>query len=145
MTAPSLLAMGAAAVAMLSASGAEAQQPHMIGGGPRSPPPGSPGRFHGGGFHGGQGFFFPFYFEREVPVIVEREVVREVPVVVEPPPPPPPPRKPYRIGASYASLPGGCMKSIEDGGRSTFYLCSGDWYQQVGSGSGATYKAVARR
>ena len=68
--------------------------------------------------------------------VIEREVVREVPVAVEPPQPPPEPRKPYVIGASYASLPAGCMKMIYEG--ESFYLCSGEWYRQDGS----QYKAV---
>ena len=96
---------------------------------------------HGGGF-GHQGFFIPYFVERQAPVIIEREVVREVPVVVEPPPPPPPPREPYVIGKSYASLPGGCMKMIEGG--ASYYLCSGEWYRQVGSSRAATYKAIAQ-
>lgn len=80
--------------------------------------------------------------ERET--IIEREVAppdkpAEKPVTPEPPPPP---RKPYVIGASYRSLPGGCMKLIERG--ASYYLCSGEWYRQVGSGSGAQYKAVAK-
>ena len=95
---------------------------------------------HGG--HGFRGIGGVWIVEREVPVIVEREVVREVPVPV-PAEPPPPPRKPYVIGNSYASLPGGCMKLIEEG--VSYYYCSGEWYRQVGSGSAATYKAVARR
>ena len=70
--------------------------------------------------------------------IIEREVVHEVVREVPAPPsePPPPPRKPYVIGASYASLPGGCMKMVEAGG--TFFYCSGEWYRQVGGG----YRAV---
>ncbi len=93
--------------------------------------------------------------EREVPVIVEREVVREV---VTPPPTPvsgsdrlgdgPLPgtpqgegskRKPYAIGSSYASLPGGCMKMIDEG--VSFYYCGGgEWYKQAGK----LYRAVAK-
>ena len=134
MKAPHLLAsVGAvAAMSIVAASGAEAQ---YLG-----PPP--PSSFPGhGGMHGTRGFYYPFVFvEQQPPVIIQREVVREVPVVVQPPPPPPPPRKPYKIGASYSTLPGGCMKMIEDG--ASFYLCSGEWYRQVGSGSAPTYKAV---
>jgi len=146
MKALSLLVAGVAtAVAM--ASTAEAQQRSM-GGAPRGPTlanhAGMHAGMHGGmhgGLHGGQGVFIPYYVERE-PVIIEREVVREVPVVVEPPPPPPPPREPYVIGKSYASLPGGCMKMIED--AASYYLCSGEWYRQVGSGSAARYKAIVQ-
>ena len=123
------------ALLALAATAAQAQQ-GAISGAPR----GLPGGSHGG-MHGHRGVFFPVYFERD-PVVIEREVVREVPVVVEPPPPPPKPREPYVVGKSYASLPGGCMKMIQDG--ASYYLCSGEWYQQVGSGSAATYKAVAQ-
>ena len=52
-------------------------------------------------------------------------------------------RKPYVVGSSYASLPGGCMKLIEEG--VSFYYCSGEWYRQVGDGRSVSYKAVARR
>ena len=95
-------------------------------------------------FHGGFGGVF--IVEREVPVIVEREVVREaagslrgtdtdVPIAL--------PRKPYVIGSTYASLPPqGCMKLIEDG--ASYYFCSGEWYRQLGAGRGAKYRAVAR-
>ena len=102
------------------------------------------GRHHG--FHGGFGNVW--VVEREVPVYIE-----------VPTPAPPPPadansgtlnrdvpeiaRKPYVIGASYASLPGGCMKMIEEG--VSFYYCSGEWYRQVGEGRSASYRAVARR
>ena len=137
MKAPHLLAVGAAAAAMIfAASGAEAQQ--RSGGGMRNPLPA-----HGGNMHGRHRVFLPFFYvERDGPLIIEREVVREVPVVVEPKPPPPPPREPYAIGKSYSSLPGGCMKMIEDG--VSYYLCSGEWYRQVGSGSAVKYKAVAK-
>jgi hypothetical protein len=137
MKAPHFLAVGAAAAAMIfAASGAEAQQ-RPIGGGMRNPLPAN-----GSGMHDRHRFFLPFFYvEREGPVIIEREVVREVPVVVEPPSPPPP-REPYVIGKTYASLPSGCMKLIEDG--ASYYLCSGEWYRQVGSGSAVKYKAVAK-
>ena len=97
-----------------------------------------------GGDHGFRGIGGVWIVEREVPVYIEKEVVREVPA----PPPAPSPegegkRKPYVIGNSYASLPGGCMKLIEEG--ASYYYCSGDWYRQVGSGSAISYKAVARR
>jgi hypothetical protein len=42
------------------------------------------------------------------------------------------------IGASYASLPGGCMKWIEGG--ASYYYCGGEWYRQLGK----QYRAVAR-
>jgi len=98
---------------------------------------GSGGRWGGrhGRHHGG---YYPGlnFVERPVPVIVEREVVREVvkEVAAEPPPPP---RKPYVLGASYASLPGGCMKMIE--GSASYYYCGGgEWYRPVGK----QYRAV---
>ena len=116
------------ALLILAASSAGAQIPP---GGFRSPPPPAP---RGGGFHS-----FPFFpLEREV-VYVEREVIREVAVEpAAPPAPPPPPRKPWSLGASYDSLPPGCMKMLSDG--ISFYNCSGEWYRQVGAHS---YKAVA--
>ena len=130
----------AASTALLfTASTAEAQQRSPVGGF-RSPPPAHHGGMHGR--HGGHAFFIPVFVERQAPVVIEREVVREVPVVVEPPPPPPPPREPYVLGKSYASLPGGCMKMIEEG--VSYYLCSGEWYRQVGGGRSAKYKAVAK-
>ena len=134
------LLTAASAALIFAASAAEAQR-RPVGGGFRSPPPAHHGGMHGK--HGRHGFVFPvFLVERQAPVIIEREVVREVPVVVEPPPPPPPPREPYVLGKSYASLPGGCMKMIEEG--ASYYLCSGEWYRQVGSGRSAKYKAVAQ-
>ena len=117
------------------------------GAGPRINLPPPPSMF-GGSFHTGHhGFPGLIVVEREVPVVVEREVV-----VNDTPPPQAVPlpqgggakeRKPYAIGATYASLPGGCMKLIEDG--VSFYYCSGEWYRQVGEGRSATYKAVARK
>jgi hypothetical protein len=120
-----------AALLILAAAGAGAQS--LPAGGYRSPPP----RVHGGGggFHGFPGAFFPI--ESQV-VYVEREVIREVPVApAAPPSPPPPPRKPWALGASYDSLPSGCMKMLSDG--AAFYNCSGEWYRQVAAHS---YKAV---
>ena len=92
-------------------------------------------------FHGGFGNVW--IVEREVPIIDEREVVREKPaeqpVAVAAPVAP---RKPYVIGSTYASLPSGCMKLI-DGGVS-YYYCSGEWYRQMGGGRDAQYRAVAQ-
>src|SRR5688572_30022909 len=128
MKAPHFPGAGAAAALLIFAAPADAQRGVAIGGWTAPPSP----RFHshsvngafgsarprhrGGRAHGRNGYFgYPYYdYEREPTVIIEREVVREVPVIVEAPPPPPP-RKPYVIGASYASLPGGCMKMIEEG------------------------------
>ena len=118
------------ALSVLAASAANAQS--LPPGGFRSPPP----RVGGGGIHGGfGGAFFPIETET---VYVEREVIREVPVAAPAPPaPPPPPRKPWSLGASYDSLPSGCMKMLSDG--VSFYNCSGEWYRQVAAHS---YKAV---
>ena len=118
--------------ALFAASAAEAQQQRFAIGG--YSPPGRPG----GGFHGHhRGFAVPWIVDDRV-VVVEREIVREVPAAPpQPLEPPSPPRKPYVIGASYASLPGGCMKQVEAGG--SYFYCSGDWYRQVGKGQ---YKAV---
>ena len=112
----------------LVASWAGAQSP----GGPRT----GITRANGGGVMPQRGIQVPFFYpEREV--IIEREIIREVPAAPPPPPEPaPPPKKPYVIGASYASLPGGCMKMVEAGG--TYYYCGCEWYRQVGS----AYKAV---
>lgn len=128
-----------AVLAILTTAQADAQSRPMPGG-PRN-------NFHnpsnhfswerGHGLHGGFGNVF--VVQQEVPVIVEREVVREVPVVVQPVAPPPP-RKPYVIGSTYASLPDSCMKLIEDG--VSYYYCGGDeWYRQTGK----LYRAVARK
>jgi len=133
MKAPHFPGLGAAAAALLifGASAADAQRRVVIGGW------GSPPRHHGGGLHGNRGFHVPYYvYEREPTVIIEREVIREAPVIVEAPPPPPPPRKPYVVGASYASLPGGCMKLIEDG--QSYFYCGGEWYRQAGK----QYRAI---
>ena len=83
---------------------------------------------------------FPGVWVVERVHVIEREVIKEVPAP-PPPEPPPPPRKPYVIGASYDTLPSGCMKMIEGG--ASYYLCSGEWYRQVGSGSAVEYKAIA--
>ena len=121
-----------AALPVFAALPAEAGRPSAFG--LRTPPP---PHHHGGGKHGGP--FIPFIVvEREVPVIVEREVVvREVPAA--PPAPPPEPRKPYVVGKSYASLPASCLKLIE-GGASYYYCGGGEWYRL----SGKRYLAVAR-
>lgn len=92
-----------------------------------------------GSFNGGV-----IFVEREYVPVVEREVVREVTVAEPPAAAPTPPRKPYVIGRNYSSLPGACMKIIEDGGKATYFYCSGEWYRQVGAGSAATYQAVAQ-
>lgn len=132
-----IIALGAAAAALLvfAAPQADAQNRTY---GPRNNIPS-----HGGGMDHGfvNGLGGVWVVEREVPIVIEREVVKEVPVPVTVTPPEP--RKPYVIGASYDSLPGGCMKLIEEG--TSFYYCDGGWYRQVGEGRSASYKAVARR
>ena len=137
-----LLALSAAISAMLILAASEADaQGRVVSGGWGSPPR------HGGGGHGGHGKFvgqgfiaFPAYVvEREVVHVIEREVVVEEPAA--PAEPPPPPAEPHVIGKIYASLPGGCMKLIEEG--ASFYYCSGEWYRQEGAGGGARYRAVA--
>jgi hypothetical protein len=124
MKAPLLTAT--AALLILSAAGAAAQPgtiPMKFGRAPPPPPP-SIGNFIG----------FPYYYDqRGYTHVIEREIIREVPVEA---PPPPPPRDAYVVGKSYSSLPGGCMKMIE-GGASYFY-CSGEWYREVGR----NYQAV---
>jgi hypothetical protein len=95
---------------------------------------------HTGGFHRGWGHGFGrgFVIFEEPRVVHDVVVVHDVaPEPPAPPPPPPPPRKPYVIGRSYASLPGGCMKMIAGG--ASYYQCSGEWYRQVAGG----YRAVA--
>lgn len=120
-----------AAVLAIAASSAAAQTPaNPRFGYARPAPPPLPGPIFG----------LPYFYE-PYPVVIEREVVREVPVLVEPAAPPPEPREPYVIGKSYASLPGGCLKMIQSG--ASYFYCSGEWYRQVGEGSGALYKAVA--
>ena len=136
-----ILSAAAAAALIFAASKADAQQAGAVGGVARNNFSNHGGGFRGGhrgGLHGGFGFGGVWVVERDYPVVVEREIIREVPVVVEAPPPPPPPRDPYVVGKSYASLPGGCMKIVEPG-VSHFY-CSGEWYRQVGS----QYRAVQR-
>jgi hypothetical protein len=88
------------------------------------------------GGHGGQGYIIPYYYEHDYVPVYEREVIREVPVAAPAPEPPPPRRKAYALGKLYDSLPGGCMKMIQDG--AAYYNCSGDWYRQAGS----QYQAV---
>ncbi|MCL6683539.1 hypothetical protein [Sphingomonas alba] len=111
-----------------------AQAQNNFPGGPRS----SSTQANGGGVMPNQGFQIPFFYpDREVVHVIEREVVHEVQVPAPLPEPPPPPRKPWALGATYASLPGGCMKMVEAGGA--YFYCGGDWYRQVGAGQ---FKAV---
>jgi hypothetical protein len=130
MTHVRLMAIGAMSALLVFASAGAGAQGRPLGTGQRIviPPPPPIGSFD----------TFPGFIvvEREVVRVVEREVpVAAPPVVVAPPPPP---RKPYVIGASYATLPGGCMKMIEEG--VSYYYCSGEWYRQMGK----QYRAVAK-
>lgn len=146
-----MILMGLAAVAAVAAvtgageAGAQQRSPAY---GPRVTLPGTAGQYYGGSWGGRHrhgkhhGGFLPGFIlvEREVPVVVEREVVVREVVKEVAPKPPPPPRKPYVVGASYASLPpGGCMKMIE--GSASYYYCGGgEWYRPVGK----QYRAIAR-
>ena len=127
------------AAALLLAGAGEAGAQQRAGSGPRINIPSHSNHFswdRGQGFHGGFGGVW--IVERE-PVIVEREVIREVAVPAAPPPPPPEPRKPFVVGQSYASLPGGCMKMIE--GAASYYYCGGgEWYRPVGG----KFQAIAK-
>jgi opacity protein-like surface antigen len=136
-----LLGLSAAMSALLILAAAQAAAQARPGGqGPRNNFSGHSNHFSWEGAHGFNNGVF--VIEREVPIIIEREVVREKPA--EPPAaaPAPPPRKPYVIGSTYDSLPAGCMKMIEGG--DSYYYCDGEWYQQVSGGRSATYKAVQR-
>ena len=130
-----LTAVSAALGALLAlASGPAGAQQRPPSASQYSPPP-PQGRMRG--FR-----HFPFFIEREyVPVYVHDDAsdgTPAAPPAAAPPPPPPAPRQPYVIGRSYSSLPGGCLKLIQDG--SSYYGCSGEWYRQVGAG----YEAVAQ-
>ena len=147
-----LLALNAALSAMLivAASQTEAQD-RPAGAGPRNPIPsggGQTGGQMGSGGSTGVGSGGNFGRERVNDVfLVEEQVVQVVqpPEEAKPTAPPAPPavaepekREPYKIGNSYSSLPPGCMKMIQDG--SSYFLCSGEWYQKVES----QYLAVAQ-
>ena len=162
-----LLALGATAAAPLSfASPADAQS-RPAGLGPRiTLPPSQSSHFswergHGfnhrlrGGFGGIIVVERPFGYaqDREVPPL---DYARDERKKEEAPPPPaavPLPeksrggdkaRKPYVVGATYASLPSGCLKMIEQ--AASYYFCGGgEWYRQLGEGRSARYKAVARK
>jgi hypothetical protein len=128
------LAFLAGAAALALASAPAGAQSASIGSRPWLPPP-SPDSGHR--MHGFHGNFI--IVERDYVPVIERVVVREVPVAPAPvAAPPPPPREPFVIGRNYRSLPGACLKLIEGG--ASYYRCNGDWYRQVG----AQYRAVAR-
>ena len=128
----------------MAALAAEADaQSRPVGGGARMSFPGHSNHFSWEGRHGfHRGFGGVWVVEREVPVVIEREVVREKPAEPVAVAAPASPRKPYVIGSTYASLPPqGCMKLIDDG--VSYYYCGGDWYRQLG-GRGGRFKAVAK-
>ena len=138
-----LQAMNGAAFVLLAIAAARGEAQQRAGGGLQVTPI---DRYSGmpiGGMQGPRGmhrFGFGgglFVIERDyVPVVVEREVVREE---APAPPPPPPARKPWVLGRLYAALPPhGCMKMIQGG--ASYFQCSGEWYRQVPGG----YRAVAR-
>ena len=150
---PHLGVVTAAIGACLAATPAivEAQQtsPGVLAG-PLSPQPGSgslyptpiprqDGRRRSGDFnrraHGGFNGGFIFYEQPQV--IREEVIIHDQPASPTPPAAPAPAREAYIIGHSYGALPGGCMKMIERG--LSYFHCSGDWYQEVGSGR---FKAV---
>ena len=146
---PLALSAAVAVLPMLAAPSAQAQQRAVSG--PRITLPSHSNHFsweRGHGFH--RGFGGVVIVERALRQAQdEREIVQEAP-----PPPAAVPlpeqaqggaeaRKPYVAGGTYASLPGGCMKMIEDG--ASYYFCGGgEWYRQTGDGSGAKYRGVAR-
>ena len=113
------------------AGAAAAERPGIIW----DPPP-----RHDRGFGG---FAAPIWYGDHETLVIEKEVVREVPVAAPAPAVPPPPRKPYRLGASYDSLPGPCLKLIDEG--QSYFHCGGEWYREVRSGNAALYKAVSPR
>jgi len=98
------------------------------------------GGFQHGFNHGFNGGFF-FYERDYVPVVVQEARDDKPADPPAAPAPPPEPRKPYVIGRSYSSLPGGCMKLLEDG--ISYFNCSGRWYREVSGGGDAQYRAVA--
>ena len=146
MTGFQLLALSVVSPALLilAASPANAQQQGAYGGGPRVTLPSHSNNFSWEGKPGFRGGFPGAFYvgDRETVTIIEREVVREVPAQPAVVVPPPEPRKPYVIGATYASLPGGCMKMIE--GVTSYYYCDGEWYRQIAEGRSPAYKAVAK-
>jgi hypothetical protein len=136
-----LMAMCAATAGLASVADAQSRP---VGGGPRITFPSQSNLFsweRGHGFHGGFGGGV-WIVEREVPVVVKVETPAPPPSAKSDGPPPRSgeERKPYVIGASYASLPGGCMKMIEEG-ASYYYCGGGEWYKQTGK----LYRAVARK
>lgn len=138
MRAPHLAVVSAAMSAlMLPAGNADAGGVAGLGNMQVSQPRVPHGHMRGFGHGFGGGF-----------IIVEPEAVHDLVVVHDapadpspPPAPPPPARKPFVLGRTYSSLPGGCMKMIDRG--ISFYQCSGEWYRQVSGGRDGSYLAVA--
>ena len=144
-----VLSAAVAALPVLAAASAEAQQRTV--GGPRITIPSHSNHFSWErGHHRFRGGFPVLIVERVLRQAQdEREIVQEAPPTPAAVPLPEQAqggakaRKPYVVGGTYASLPGGCMKMIEDG--ASYYFCGGgEWYRQLGDGSGAKYRAVAR-
>ena len=109
---------------------------------PIPPQPSSPGGMRGVSgvpgfhrFHRGIGGVLIYEEPEYVPVVVQ-EVAHDEPAA-PPPAPPPEPRKPWVLGRTYSSLPGGCLKLLQDG--ASYYQCNGRWYREVGD---EQYKAV---
>ena len=129
------------ALLVLAAAKAGAQQQRPVGGGPRNTIPSTGER---GSVVSRERVSDVFLIEQNVVQVVEQkeeanpsDTAAAPPAPAALPPPEPEPRKPYAIGNVYSTLPGSCMKLIQDG--ASYYLCSGEWYQLVGSGE---YKAV---
>jgi hypothetical protein len=126
-------------VALLALASAQAvAQQRPVGGGPRNDFPSG----ERSSVIGRERVSDVFLIDQQVIQVVEpKEEAKPAeaapPAAAPAPAPPAEPRKPYAIGEMYKSLPGSCMKLIQDG--ASYYLCSGEWYQQVGGGQ---YKAV---
>ena len=105
---------------------------------PTAPPPGQ------GGMHGHHGLGRGgILIIEQPPVIVEREVVREVPVAAPAPPAPRLHRRrasPMCWGGRTPRCRSPCMKLVERG--AAYFQCSGKWYRSMGADG--PYRAVAR-
>ena len=140
-----LLALNAAfsALLILAATQQAGAQRAPAGGGPRNAIPSGGGQMGDVGHRdrGHKRVGDVFLIDQDVVEVVEVEKAAPAAAPAAPPAAEPATapekREPYKIGRSYASLPGGCMKMIEDG--ASYYFCGGEeWYQLVGG----KYKAV---